>query len=246
MQFTLYPATLIKRYKRFLADITLPDNTQTTIHCANTGAMTGCATPNDTIWYSTSDNPKRKYPFSWEITQNKNNHYICINTLRANQLVEEAINNKVITEVADYGQLQREVKYGSENSRIDFLLTADNKPKVYIEVKSVTLLTDQQGYFPDAVTSRGQKHLRELIEMTEQGHRAILLFAVLHSGINSVSPAEHIDEKYTALLKQAMAAGVEVIAYKAKFTENDAKFTVILQNKVPLIIEKEPIKIDLA
>ena len=224
MKLSVQPAILIKRYKRFLADVILPkdvltNNNITTIHVANTGAMTGCAEPEDTIWYSTSPNAKRKYAYSWELTQTKQNHFICVNTLRANQLAEEAILNGTITELQDFDTLQREVKYGEENSRIDLLLTktSSNNPPLntYIEVKSVTLLDDQQGFFPDAVTIRGQKHLRELMNMVQNGDRAVLLFTVLHTGINSVKAATHIDEKYADLLQQAIELGVEVLIYKA-------------------------------
>lgn len=131
----LEPATLIKRYKRFLADITLPDDSERTIHCANTGAMTGCATPGNTVWYSTSDNAKRKYPNSWEISETDKGHRICVNTARANQLAVEAIENKTIVELLGYDALRTEVKYGSENSRIDILLEDSEKPPCYIEVK---------------------------------------------------------------------------------------------------------------
>jgi sugar fermentation stimulation protein A len=199
MEINLKKATLIKRYKRFLADITLEDDSDCTIHVANTGAMSGCAIPNDIVWYSTSDNLKRKYPFSWELTQTQNNDFICVNTLRANQLAEKAILNGTISELQGFETLNREVKYGEENSKIDFHLTNKNGFETFIEVKSVTLLEDNQGYFPDAVTLRGQKHLRELIAVAAKGHRAVLLFAVLHSGINDVKPAEHIDLKYTKL-----------------------------------------------
>lgn len=232
MKFTLDSATLIKRYKRFLADITLSDESETTIHCANTGAMTGCATPNDIVYYSVSDNLKRKYPFSWELTKTQKNHIICVNTQRANQLVEEALNNNIIDELSDYDTLQREVKYGTENSRIDFLLTHKNKPNAYVEVKSVTLLEGEQGFFPDTVTTRGQKHLRELIEMVEQGHRAVLLFAVLHSGINSVKAAQHIDPKYAALIIEAQQCGVEILVYKAEFSVISSEHTITLKNKI--------------
>lgn len=226
MKLSVKPATLIKRYKRFLADIILTDDHTTTIHVANTGAMTGCATPEDTVWYSTSDNQKRKYPLSWELTQTQNNHFICVNTIRANQLAEEALLNGTITELQGFTELQREVKYGEENSRIDILLkytdntisNTNKETKAYIEVKSVTLLEDNQGYFPDAVTIRGQKHLRELMTIVENGDRAILLFTVLHTGINSVKAAQHIDKKYADLLKQAIASGVEVLVYKAKIS----------------------------
>ncbi|RLV59221.1 DNA/RNA nuclease SfsA [Parashewanella curva] len=209
-------ATLIKRYKRFLADVTLASGAEATMHVSNTGAMTGSAEVGDKVWYSTSDNPKRKYQHSWECTQTQAGHFICVNTIRANLLVEEAINQKIIEELKGYSSLQREVKYGDENSKIDFLLTDDDKPDTYVEVKSVTLLDNGQGYFPDAVTTRGQKHLRELMQMVQSGKRAVLLFAVLHTGINSVKPASHIDNKYAELLALAIEAGVEVIAYKAE------------------------------
>ncbi|MFV8438351.1 DNA/RNA nuclease SfsA [Vibrio owensii] len=229
MQFepALESATLLKRYKRFLADIELDNGEIRTIHCANTGAMTGCATSGNKVWYSTSDNPKRKYPNSWELSETPQGHRICINTARANQLAVEAIENNVISELSGYDQLQTEVKYGNENSRIDILLSASDKSKCYIEVKSVTLLDEEsssgQGYFPDAVTTRGQKHLRELTEMAQTGSRAILLFTVLHSGIEKVSAAHHIDAKYSTLLKQAQDAGVEVLCYKAELSNTEVK-----------------------
>ena len=236
MQFNppLESATLIKRYKRFLTDIKLPDGSERTIHCANTGAMTGCATPGNTVWYSTSDNAKRKYPNSWEISETDKGHRICVNTARANQLAVEAIENKTIVELLGYNALRTEVKYGSENSRIDILLEDNEKPPCYIEVKSVTLLDEQetstegQGFFPDAVTTRGQKHLRELTEMVESGNRAVLLFTVLHSGIEKVSPAHHIDANYSQLLKYAQEQGVEVLCYKAELSHHEMKLVKAL------------------
>jgi len=239
MDFILKPSILIKRYKRFLADVTVMDNNngaaEITMHCANTGAMTGCAVPGDAVWYSTSDNVKRKYPNSWELTLTQANHWICVNTIRANQLTEEALNLGVIEELCHHSDLKREVKYGDENSKIDFHLYDKNGRETFIEVKSVTLLTADQGYFPDAVTLRGQKHLRELMAMAAKGHRAVLLFAVLHSGINDVKPAEHIDAKYTALLREASQQGVEIIAYKANFKKVHHNFTVTLAQKIAVI-----------
>jgi sugar fermentation stimulation protein A len=228
-------AKLIKRYKRFLADIELNGGEETTIHCANTGAMKGCAEPNDTVWFSTSTNTKRKYPFSWEITQSQNNHFICVNTLRANQLIEEALHRDIIKELSGIDELRREVKYGNENSRVDFLATYKHAPDTYIEVKSVTLLNDGHGYFPDAVTTRGQKHLRELMDMVAQGHRAVLLFAVLHSGINDIAAASHIDPIYAKLLKEARLAGVEIIAYKADFSLKTEEIEINVVEKIPFI-----------
>ena len=231
MKFTppLKKAVLLKRYKRFLADVLLADGSVTTIHVANTGAMTGCAEPNDVVWYSTSSNPKRKYPFSWELCEKANGDVICVNTLRANQLAEEAISSSVITELQGYSTLQREVKYGSENSRIDLLLTDGDQPDAFVEVKSVTLLEGQQGFFPDAVTTRGQKHLRELEAMVNEGKRAVLLFAVLHTGINSIKAAQHIDPTYSKLLDEVKQAGVEIIAYKAIITPQGLKLTMPIE-----------------
>lgn len=243
MKLNLKKATLIKRYKRFLADIILEDGTETTLHVANTGAMTGCAEPGDTIWYSTSSNPKRKYPFSWELTQTKDNHFICVNTMRANQLVEEAINNESISELVGYKSLKREVKYGKENSKVDIYLsqgTSDaTKKDAFVEVKSVTLLgqtakqhSDGQGFFPDSVTVRGQKHLRELTTLSQQGSRTVLFFAILHSGINKVSAASHIDKKYGELLQIAQTENVEVIAYKADFQLTSNQLEIQLTKRI--------------
>ncbi len=225
MQFTppLQAATLIKRYKRFLADVTTPQGETFTLHCANTGAMTGCATPGDTVWYSASDNPKRKYAHSWELTETSAGEMICVNTLRANQLFREALEEQRIPELSGYPQCRSEVNYGTESSRIDFLLQHHGHADCYVEVKSVTLLQDGQGYFPDAVTLRGQKHLRELMTIVSEGHRAVLFFAVLHSGIDHVRVARHIDPGYAALLDQAILAGVEILVYKASLTPADAK-----------------------
>lgn len=209
----LQPATLIKRYKRFLADVILADGDEVTIHCANTGAMTGCGAEGDTIWYSTSANPKRKYPHSWELTETSQGHMIGINSARANHLAREGIEAGIIPQLSGYAELLTEVKYGDENSRIDILLNDPDKGRCYIEVKSVSLLEDDSGYFPDAKTARGQKHIRELIAVKQRGHRAILLFIAQHSGIKQVKPAKHIDKDYSELVKLAIHEGVEVLAY---------------------------------
>lgn len=216
---------LIKRYKRFLADIMLANGEQITIHCPNTGSMKNCLFPGETVWFSTSDNPKRKYAHTWELMQTDQQHLIGINTGRANALAEDAIKRQVISELLGYEHLKREVKYGSENSRIDILLTSPNRADCYIEVKSCTLLEQHIGYFPDAVTTRGQKHLRELMHMVTLGHRAVLLFVVQHSGITTVQPARHIDPQYADLLQQAMEHGVEVLAYKTALSPQASSIT---------------------
>ncbi|ARD23776.1 MULTISPECIES: DNA/RNA nuclease SfsA [Shewanella] len=227
MDFTppLQKGTLLKRYKRFLADVKLEDGSEITIHCPNTGSMKNCLFPGETVWFSTSDNPKRKYPHTWEISATPEQHLIGINTGRANALAEEAIKSGVITELSGYANIKREVKYGDENSRIDILLSDDTQPLCYVEVKSCTLLEQTVGYFPDSVTARGQKHLRELMHMVSLGHRAVLLFVVQHSGINLVQAAEHIDPQYALLLKQAVNSGVEVLAYQTEISATSSIIT---------------------
>ncbi|MEP7704479.1 DNA/RNA nuclease SfsA [Paraglaciecola sp. 25GB23A] len=204
---------LIKRYKRFLADVELDDGSVVTAHCANTGAMTGCAVSGWQVWLSHSDNPKRKLAFSWELVLTTQGQWIGINTHKANELVAEALADNRLKELLGYSRIQREVKFGQENSRIDFLLRDDKRADCYLEVKSVTLLQNGQGYFPDAVSLRGQKHLRELSQLAREGKRAVLLFCVQHSGIHSVKVAQHIDPLYALELNRAVGCGVEIFAY---------------------------------
>lgn len=232
----LQQARLIKRYKRFLADIELPDGSQITIHCPNTGSMKNCQDDQARVWYSDSCNEKRKYRHTWELVEVEGQYLACVNTGLPNKLAKEAIELKNIPELADFDELKTEVKYG-ENSRIDILLTKGEQ-KTYVEVKSVTLLEDSnlngenQGYFPDSVSDRASKHLRELMGMVEQGHRAVLFFCVSHTGINQVSPADHIDKKYGQYIRQALKAGVEILAYRAEITQEE----IFLQDKIPVVI----------
>lgn len=216
----LIKATLIKRYKRFLADVTLGNGDIITVHCPNTGAMTGCAEPGYEVWLSTSTNKKRKYPYTWELARTTEGDWIGVHSANANRWVEAAIRAARVSELTAYREIQTEVKYGDEASRIDLLLSAPTRsalpPLCYVEVKSVTLLASRDaglGLFPDAVSIRGQKHLRELIAMREQGHRAVLFFCVLHSGIKQVAPADSIDPAYGQLFREALSKGVEVLAY---------------------------------
>lgn len=205
------------------------DGSKITLYCANTGAMTGCATPGDIIWYSKSDNQNRKYPFSWQLTQTQQNDMICVNTHLANHLAKEAIEKDYIGELTGYQQIHSEVRYGHENSRIDLVLSGNNRRDCYVEVKSVTLLENGKGYFPDTVTKRGHKHLRELQYIKQQGYRAVLFFVVLHSGIKYVSAAKHIDKIYASLLDKAMKTGLEVICYSATISTN----SISIYNSLP-------------
>jgi sugar fermentation stimulation protein A len=216
--FPLIQGTLIKRYKRFLADVRLTDGSIVIAHCPNTGAMTGCAEPGWKVWLSPSTNPKRKLLYTWEVVLTDKHHWIGINTHKANALVKESIQENKISELVGYASLKAEVKFGEENSRIDFLLTDSEKADCYVEVKSVSLLDNNVGYFPDAKTIRGQKHLRELSLIANQGKRAVLLFCVQHSGIQSVQVATQIDPDYAKELKQAMLSGVQILCYGCKIS----------------------------
>ena len=199
MQFEppLQQATLRRRYKRFLADIELPDGSVITLHCPNTGSMKNCQQPGSRVWYSTSNNPKRKYPHTWQIVEVDSAWLVGINTGLANTLVREAIESGVVKQLQGYPLLRTEVPYGEQNSRVDIVL---EKPEsgatdcCYVEVKNVSLgLANGIGSFPDALTIRGQKHLQELMHMQSQGHRSVLFFCVQHNGIESVTPADDID-----------------------------------------------------
>lgn len=216
MQFSplLEEARLLRRYKRFLADIETPTGEQLTIHCPNTGSMLNCMKEGGQVWFSRSSDPKRKLPGTWEISETPQGRLACVNTGRANAIVEEALRAGVITELAGFSALRREVPYGEENSRIDFQLTFDNGP-AYVEVKSVTLGFDGSAIaaFPDAVTQRGAKHLRELAALARQGVRAVQLYCVNLSGIEAVRPAQEIDPGYASALRAAVLDGVEVLAY---------------------------------
>lgn len=205
---------LIRRYKRFLADIETAAGELLTIHCPNTGSMFNCMVEGGPVWFSRSNDPKRKLPGTWEIAQTPQGRLACVNTARANQLVEEALNAGVITELNGFTALKREVPYGQEKSRIDFRLDYPDGA-AYVEVKSVTLGFDGTpiAAFPDAVTQRGAKHLRELAHLARSGVRAVQLYCVNLSGIDGVRPAEEIDAGYAAALREAKAAGVQVLAY---------------------------------
>ncbi len=219
----LIKGTLIKRYKRFLADIILENGDQITAHTPNTGSMRGCSEQGSTVWLRDTKNPDRKYPYSWEMVETKPNVLVGINTHLSNFLVEEAIKNEIITELQGYDQIRHEVKYGIENSRIDLMLIdqqpeGEEKQDCYVEVKNVTLVEDNIAYFPDAVTKRGSKHLRELQTMVEQGKRAIIFYCVQRNDVEEVRPADKIDPEYGQLLRTAINSGVEAIAYSAKIS----------------------------
>ncbi len=215
----LIKATLIKRYKRFLADVSLESGEIITIHTANTGTMLGCSAPGSTVWISDSQNPKRKCQYSWELTELEQGALVGINTMLSNHLVKEGIENCVIKELQGFDVIRSEVQYGSENSRIDLLLEEGWKgEKCYVEVKNVTAVIDGMALFPDAVSKRGAKHLRELIEMVDEGHRAVMCFCVQREDASVLRPADEIDKVYGETLRHALNCGVEAIAYMAEIS----------------------------
>lgn len=232
----LIEGRLIKRYKRFLADVKLADGAEITAHCPNTGSMLGCQPDNARVVLSASDNPKRKLKYTWELVEAEPGIWACINTARPNGQAREAIESGVVSELTGYATCRPEVRYGQEKSRIDLHLSGhENQPDAWVEVKNVTLCEQGTGYFPDAVSTRGQKHLRELMAQAEVGERAILLFVVNHTGIEVVKPADHIDPTYGQLLREAYKAGVEVLAYRAELAnggEPDGELGLV--GKVPV------------
>lgn len=220
MQFTepLIAATLLRRYKRFLADVKLETGEIITVHTANTGSMLGCAEPGSRVWLSRSAGTTRKYPYSWEITETAAGVLVGINTALPNTLVGDAIRDGVMEELQGYAVLRTEVPYGVERSRVDILLEREGAPACYVEVKNVTAAVDGVAIFPDAVSTRGAKHLRELAVMVGQGQRAVLCFCVQRNDVSAVRPADEIDPVYGSTLREAAGRGVELIAYQADVT----------------------------
>tara|TARA_R110002012_G_scaffold30111_3_gene91800 strand:+ start:267 stop:995 length:729 start_codon:yes stop_codon:yes gene_type:complete len=213
---TLVPGTLVKRYKRFLADVRLDDGQEVVAHCPNTGSMKAVNVPGCRVWLSPSDNPQRKLAWTWEFIElpqpDGKVALASVHTGRANRIVEAALQAGELSPLAGYASLRREVKVA--DARLDFRLDDPERGRAYIEVKQVTLKeADGHGYFPDSVSVRGTKHLHSLQALAEQGERAVLLFCVAHEGIADVAAAAHIDATYAAALVQASASGVEVLAY---------------------------------
>lgn len=207
---------LIKRYKRFLADVRFDDGGEVTAHCPNPGSMLSVSDPGSTVWLSHSDNPKRKLAHTLEIIETPGG-LVGVNPNRANDLVREAIDEGRIAALSGYASIRREVRYGA-NSRIDLLLEDDGRPDCYVEVKSATMRRDEGAAglaeFPDAVTKRGAKHLGELSDMAAEGARAVMLFLAQRGDCGRFAVAADIDPAYAAAFGQAAAAGVEMLAFR--------------------------------
>lgn len=229
----LIEGRLIRRYKRFLADVQLAGEVVTAA-CPNTGALLGCADPGSRVWLSESDRATRKYRHTWEIVEvaGKKPVMVGINTMLPNALVEEAIAGGAIRELQGYRSLRREVAFGTERSRVDLLLESPRRKACYVEVKNVTAAASGGvAVFPDCVSERGARHLRELMRLKASGLRPVQLYCVQRGDVNEVRPADAIDPEYGRTLREAIAAGVEVLAYRARVTSTEIR----IEERIPVV-----------
>jgi sugar fermentation stimulation protein A len=228
MQFNqeLQPGTLVRRYKRFLADVQLGKDKIITVHCPNSGAMLGCSDPGSPVLLSRADNPKRKYPQTLEMVQSST-VWVGVNTALTNRLVREALENGAINEFGQLDAITQEIKT-SDSTRLDFLLEQEGR-KIFLEVKNCSLAENRVAMFPDAVTVRGTKHLRELAALKQQGHMAAVLFCVQRGDADCFMPAAHIDPLYAETLARVAADGVMVLAYQADVSPREITIARKLQ-----------------
>ncbi len=226
----LIQGKLIKRYKRFLADVELENGEIVIAHCANSGSMRGCATPGAPVWLSMSDNPKRKLKFTWELIQTKDS-MIGVNTQVPNRLVKAAIENGTVDELKEYTRVKPEVKT-SEHTRLDLLLENDTGKRCYVEIKNCTLVEEGVAMFPDAVTTRGQKHLDELVRLKREGYEAVIFYLIQRMDAKTFTPAAMIDKVYAEKLKNARENGVEIIT---RDTRIDTRY-IRLRDAIPVCL----------
>ncbi|MGD9993741.1 MAG: DNA/RNA nuclease SfsA [Salinivirgaceae bacterium] len=219
---------LIKRYKRFLADVQLDNGETVVAHCTNSGTMLSCLEPGADVYLTPVNDPKRKTKFTWEMIR-INQNWVGVNTSWPNVLAYEAIKNQEIEKLKGYSLVKREVKF--DDSRFD-IYCENQQEKCFVEVKNVTLKDGDLARFPDAVTTRGQKHLKTLIEVKKQGYRAVMLYIIQRSDVIGFAPARNIDPDYALALELAINNGVEVIAIQAKVTPN----SIELKHELPLHI----------
>lgn len=224
---------MLRRYKRFLADVELLSGAQLTVHCANPGSMKSCLQEGGRVWLTRSDSPTRKLTHTWQVAE-LDGELVFVNPALANAIVGEGIRAGHIRELAGYDLLRSEVPV-SAKSRIDFVLHGAHR--CYVEVKNVTLnLGNGRSAFPDAVTTRGTRHLQELEALARAGHRAVLFFCVSRSWAASVEPAREIDPVYGRALDQAVAAGVEVVAYRCAIAVQEPDQGVRLAESVRVLV----------
>ena len=226
----LVEGRLIRRYKRFLADIQLTEGVITAA-CPNTGSLLGCCDAGNRVWLSESDSASRKYRHTWEMVE-VGEVMVGINTGLPNALVREAIEAGTIRELGGYSSIRREVAYGEEASRVDLVLEEPGREPCYVEVKNVTAAASKGvALFPDCVSERGSKHLRELVRLKAKGLRPVQLYCVQRGDVREVRPADGIDYEYGQALREAIAAGVEVLAYRAQVTATEIR----LDKRIPVV-----------
>ncbi len=233
-QTPLVRGQLLRRYKRFLADVVLDSGETVTATCPNTGSMIGLTTPGSVVWLSESDSKTRKYRHTWEMIEadlGAGPSLVGINTNRPNALVAEAIREARVAGLTDYPDLRREVKYGV-NSRIDLLLECASKGLCYVEIKNVHMMRKLgHAEFPDSVTERGTKHLKELSDMVREGHRAVMMFLIQRGDAEQFSLARDIDPTYGIAFDTAQAAGVQMLAYRCRMSCDE----IVLDQPVPIV-----------
>ena len=227
----LIRGTLLKRYKRFLADVEMPDGKRVTAHCPNTGSMQGCCEPGRPVYVSYHANPKRKLKYTWELIEMPAS-LVGVNTSVPNRLVYQAAKENLLDALAGYRHVAKEVKVGS-NSRLDLLLSNNEEERCFVEIKNCTLVTDRMAYFPDAVTARGLKHLIELQKLCTAGHRGVIFYLIQRMDAEIFKPARHIDPTYTKELIRAVKNGVEVLAYDVRITRQK----ISINRKIPVVLE---------
>jgi len=228
----LQEARLLRRYKRFLADIELPSGEVVVAHVANPGSMLGCNAPGSRVLISPNTNPKAKLGWRWEMIE-VDGHLVGVNTAHPNRLAERAIAAGQVPELAGYDSIRREVAYGEESSRIDLLLESAGRPPAYVEIKNVSLAVGDEARFPDSVTARGAKHLRELMAVAATGARAVMLFLVQRGDCTAFRPAWEIDPKYAAALGEAAERGVEILVYACHLSAAE----IALGEALPLYLQ---------
>ncbi len=231
-QTPLVPARLIRRYKRFLADVTLEeDGREVVAHCPNPGSMIGLAEPGMRVWLEPNDDPKKKLKFGWRLVELPGGHWAGIDTAVPNRVVKEALHAGAVTELAEYGTVRPEVKY-SVGSRIDFLLSEEGLPDAYVEVKNVHLMRENGlAEFPDCVTERGAKHLGDLSAMVAEGHRAAMLYLVQRTDCDRFQLARDLDQRYGEAFDRARSKGVEILCYGTHISRDD----VTLSGSIPVL-----------
>ncbi|MGF1501108.1 MAG: DNA/RNA nuclease SfsA [Paracoccaceae bacterium] len=226
----LVPGTLLRRYQRFLADVALDSGESVTAHCANPGSMMGLSAPGTRVWLEPNDNPRRKLRFTWRLVELPGGHWAGIDTSVPNRVVAEALAARRIPELSRYAIIRPEVRY-AERSRVDFLCTCEGAPDAYVEVKNVHLRrTDDWAEFPDSVTARGARHLRDLAAMVAAGHRAVMIYCIQRDDCARLRFADDLDPAYAAAFRDARAAGVEAIAWACALERGE----IALDRPIPI------------